>query len=121
MTKPKDVNEYISLAPKHLQAVLEELRQTIKKAAPQAEERISYGMPLYYYKGRVVYFGLFKDHIGLYAMTTEVLKEFGPDLKKYLANKGTIRLPLSQNLPFELITNMVKAQVSINESSKAKI
>ena len=60
MKPVKDVDEYIALAPKEVQAKLKELRATIMAAAPNAQERISYGMPYYYYKGRLVYFGLSK-------------------------------------------------------------
>jgi uncharacterized protein YdhG (YjbR/CyaY superfamily) len=74
--KPANVDEYIAQAPKELQARLEELRATIKAAAPDAEERISYGMPYYKYKGRLVYFQLWKEHIGVYALAASVLEKY---------------------------------------------
>jgi uncharacterized protein YdhG (YjbR/CyaY superfamily) len=74
MKKAKDVDEYIAKAPKEVRGKLKELRAIIKSAAPKAEERISYGMPYYRYKGRLVYFRLSRAHIGLY-VPTPVIEE----------------------------------------------
>jgi uncharacterized protein YdhG (YjbR/CyaY superfamily) len=107
----KDVDEYVALAPKEVQARLQELRATVKAAAPDAEERISYGMPYYYYKGRLIYFSLWKKHIGLYALSTPVLEEHESELRGYVTPKGTVQLPLDEKLPVDLISRLVKAQV----------
>jgi uncharacterized protein YdhG (YjbR/CyaY superfamily) len=117
--KPANVDEYVSLAPKELQGRLSELRATIKAAAPNAQERISYGMPYYEYKGRLVYFQLWKKHIGLYALTTPI-EEHESELKGYVTSKGTIRFPLNEKLPLALIKRLVKAQVKTNEEAAKK-
>ena len=82
MKPVKDVDEYIALAPKEVQAKLKKLRATIMAAAPNAQERISYGMPYYYYKGRLVYFQLWPKHIGIYALAKPVLEEYQSELER---------------------------------------
>lgn len=117
MKSVKDVDEYIASAPKDVQKKLKQLRNAIKSVAPNVQERISYGMPYYSYKGRLAYFAFAKKHIGLYAMppTTEVFKY---ELKGYETAKATIRFPLDKELPIPLIKRMVKAQVKRNTESK---
>ncbi len=117
MKKPKDVDTYIAAVPKEMQAKLNQLRAVIRKAAPDAEERISYGMPYYSYKGRLAYFQLSKNHIGLY-IPTPVIEEHKKELKDYEAAKATVRFPLDKKLPVELITKLVKARLRKNESAK---
>ena len=94
---------------------LEELRETIKSAAPAAVERISYGMPYYDYKGRLAYFGLAKAHIGLY-IPTPIVSEFKIELSAYKTTEATIRLPLDKKLPRALIKKMIKARMKMNEA-----
>jgi len=115
----RNVDEYVALAPKELQGRLNELRATIRAAAPNAQERISYGMPYYEYKGRLVYFQLWKKHIGLYALTTPT-EEHETELKGYVTSKGTIRFPLNKKLPLALIKRLVKAQVRANDEAEKK-
>src|SRR5690348_16017930 len=101
MAPVKNVDEYIAQAPETERSRLKELRATILAAAPKAEERISYGMPSYHYKGRLLYFQLWKKHIGLYGVAlTEARKK---ELARYLGDKGSIRLPLAEPLPVKLI------------------
>lgn len=120
MKHPKDVDEYIALSPKEVQDKLKELREIIKSTAPKAEEYISYGMPYYYYKGRLVYFGLSKKHIGLY-IPTPIIEEHKSELKRYETTKATIRFPLDERLPAMLIKKLVKARINkINELDKEK-
>ncbi len=116
MKKAKDVDEYIANAPKEVQGKLRELRATIKAAAPDAQEKISYGMPYYGYKGRLVYFAYAKHHIGLYAMPPIVQSYLG-ELKKYQTAKATIRFPLNEELPISLIKKLVKAGVKRNDEA----
>ena len=97
---------------------LNELRAAIKAAAPDAEEHISYGMPSYHYKGRLVYFSLWKKHIGVYGLTSPVLEAHQSELKGLVTPKGTIQFPLSEKLPLELIQKLVQAQVKQNVSSE---
>ena len=115
MKKAKDVDEYIAKAPKEVRGKLKELRAIIKSAAPKAEERISYGMPYYRYKGRLVYFRLSRAHIGLY-VPTPVIEEHKSELKDYETAKATVRFPLEAKLPLALIKKLVKARVKKNEA-----
>ena len=116
--KPKDVDEFIKNAPKDLQPKLKKLRATIKTAAPEAKEGISYGMPYYHYKGRLVYFNLWKDHIGLYGAIESVIEDHKNELKGYVTSKGTIQFPLDKKLPLGLIKKLVKAQTMKNDEAK---
>lgn len=115
MPKPKDVSTYLAAAPKQAQGKLKELRAAIRKAAPDAQERISYGMPYYHYNGRLVYFRLAKNHIGLY-IPPPILKDFKNELKGYETAKSTLRLPLKKKLPIALIKKLVKARMQHNDA-----
>ena len=117
--KPKNVDSYIAGCPKELQGKLEELREIIKKTAPAAEEKISYGMPYYAYKGRLAYFQLWKEHIGLY-LPTPVIQEHAKELKDYETAKATVRFPLDKKLPVALIRKLIKARMKKNEAGKKK-
>ena len=114
MKPPKNVDEYIAQAPEEAQEKLQELRAAIKTAAPEAEERISYGMPYYYYKGRLVYFQLWKKHIGFY-VPTPVVEEYKSELQGYETTDATIRFPLNEKLPLDLIKKLVEARVKKND------
>jgi uncharacterized protein YdhG (YjbR/CyaY superfamily) len=120
MERVKDVDDYIANAPKEVQGRLKELRATIIAAAPNAQERISYGMPFYEYKGRLVYFQLWKKHIGIYALATPVLEEHKSELKGYVTAKGTVRLPLDEELPIALIKKLITAQVKEKDEAETK-
>lgn len=117
--KPKTVDEYIAQAPKDVQGKLRQLRSFIKAAAPKAEEKLSYGMPYYGYKGRLAYFAYAKKHVGLYVMPPTV-EEHKDELKKYKTAKSTVRFPLDQELPSSLITKLIKVGVKRNEEKKSK-
>jgi len=119
MKPAKNVDEYIAQAPKEVQEKLKELRAVIRATAPGAEERISYGMPYYDYKGRLVYFQLWKKHIGFY-IPTPVVEEHQSELKGYETTKATIRFPLDEKLPLALIKKLVKARVKMNEEAEQK-
>lgn len=114
---PRDVDEYIASAPKEAQAKLRELRAAIREVAPTAVERISYGMPYYDYRGRLVYFRLAKAHIGLY-IPTPVIEEHNKELVDYENAKATVRFPLDKKLPITLIKRLVKARMRKNETKK---
>jgi uncharacterized protein YdhG (YjbR/CyaY superfamily) len=117
MDAVKSVDDYIALAPTESRERLEALRAAIKMAAPDAEERISYGMPHYHYKGRLVYFSLWKKHIGMYALATSVLEAHKDELKGKVTEKGTVQFPLDEQLPVDLIQRLVKAQVKQNDEA----
>ncbi len=115
---PKNVDEYIAIAPKEVRGKLKEIRKMIKEVAPDAEEKISYGMPYYGYHGRLAYFAYFKDHISLFAMPP-IVKDHAKELKRYKTATATIRFPLNEKLPIALIKKLIRAGVQNNES-KAK-
>jgi uncharacterized protein YdhG (YjbR/CyaY superfamily) len=112
---PKDVDEYIAGTPKEVKEKLVELRAAIREVAPTAVERISYGIPYYDYKGRLVWFGLAKAHIGLY-IRPPVIEEHKSELEGYETTKSTVRLPLNKQLPIALIKKLVKARMKKNEA-----
>ena len=116
---PKDVDSYISAAPKEVRAKLRELRAAIRAVARKAEERISYGMPYYGYKGRLAYFRLAKAHIGLY-IPTPVIEEHKSELRDYETAKATVRFPIGKPLPVALIRKLVNARVAKNEGARKK-
>jgi uncharacterized protein YdhG (YjbR/CyaY superfamily) len=111
------VDAYIAAAPKAAQPRLRQLRKLIKDAAPEAAERLSYGMPYYDYRGRLIYFSAFKNHIGVYPVG-EAAKH--RDLSKYMTGKGTYRFPLDEPMPMELIRKLVEARVKKNEGATQK-
>ena len=112
--KPKNVDSYIAKAPKEFQGKLKQIRATIKAVAPKADERISYGMPYYEYRGRLAYFLLAKAHIGLY-LTPPIIEEHKKELKSYQTAKATVRFPLDKKLPIVLIKKLIKARMKRNE------
>jgi len=117
--KPKDVDAYIASAPKEVQGKLKELRAAIKDAAPEAVEKISYGMPYYAYKGRLAYFRHWKEHIGLY-IPPPVVAEHAGDLSIYKTAKATVQFPLDKKLPVGLIKKLIKARLRLNEAGRKK-
>ncbi len=114
MLKATSVDAYIAAAPKELQHKLTELRTAIRETAPEAVERISYGMPYYAYKGRLVYFALSKHHIGVY-IPTPVIEDHKNELAGYDISRATIRLPLDKKLPLALIKKLIKDRMKRNE------
>ena len=116
---PLNVDSYIAAQPVAVQSVLQQLRQAIKKAAPNAEEVISYQMPAYKQKGILVYFAAWKEHIGFYPASAGV-SNFSDKLAKYNTSKGTIQFPLTGKLPLKLIADIVKFRVKENEAKALK-
>jgi uncharacterized protein YdhG (YjbR/CyaY superfamily) len=116
-----DMNDYLNGFPKDVQALLQQVRNTIKKAAPGAEERISYGIPAFNLNNRyLIYFAGFKKHISVYPAPRES-EEFKEKLAKYKGGKGTVQFPLDKPLPLGLITQIVKFKVKENkEKSELK-
>jgi len=117
---PKNMDDYIAGYPKNVQDILEKIRMTIRKAAPDAEETIKYQIPTFTLKGNLVHFGAFKDHIGFFP-TPSAIKKFKNELAAYEGAKGTVRFPLDRPIPFGLIGKIVKFRVKENlERAKAK-
>lgn len=112
-TKPNTIHEYIAEFPKDIQVILEEIRATIKKAAPEAEETIKYGMPTFTLNGNLVHFGAFKKHIGFYPVPRNV-EAFEEDLALYKGEKATAQFPLNKPMPLDLISRIVVHNVKEN-------
>ncbi|MCC9073383.1 DUF1801 domain-containing protein [Flavobacterium sp. F-65] len=111
--KSKTIDEYIAGFPSETQQILEQVRQTIKKAAPDAEEKISYVIPTFTLNGNLVHFAAFKNHIGFYAMPTGN-EAFQEELATYKAGKGSIQFPIDKPMPLDLITKIVNFRVKEN-------
>jgi uncharacterized protein YdhG (YjbR/CyaY superfamily) len=109
--KYSNIDEYISGYPEDVQVTLEKLRQVIKKAAPGAQEAISYGMPAFKLNRVLVYFAAQKSHIGFYP-TSSGISAFKSELSSYDTSKGTVRFPFSRPLPFKLIEKIVKFRLN---------
>lgn len=108
------VDEYISTFPKDVQKILEEVRGTIKAAAPEAEEKISYGIPAFTLNGKyLIYFAGWKNHISIYPIPSGS-EAFNKQVSKYVDGKGTLKFPLDKPLPMKLITKIVKYRVAEN-------
>jgi len=119
-TAPKTIDEYIAAFPHDVQDILEKIRMTIRKAAPEAEETISYQMPTFTLRGHyLVYFAAFKKHIGFYPAPIGNA-EFEQELSVYGAGKGTVKFPLDQPIPFDLISKIVKFRAKENLERTAK-
>lgn len=113
MTTPKSIDQYIAGFPKDVQAILKKVRTTIRKAAPGAEESISYGIPTFKLNGRpLIYFAGHKSHIGLYPMTADIKKKFKKELSGYEGGKGTLKFPLDEPIQYALISRLVKFRVT---------
>ncbi|NCB41655.1 MAG: DUF4256 family protein [Clostridia bacterium] len=107
------VDEYIMQFPDEVQEILRKLRQSIKEAAPEAEEKISYQMPTYYFHGNLVHFAAYKKHIGFYPAPSGV-EAFQKELSVYKGAKGSVQFPISDSIPFALIKRIVEFRVKEN-------
>lgn len=107
------VDDYLASQPEAVQEVLGRVRRAIRNAVPQAQERISYGMPTYSLNGkRLLHFAVWKQHYSLYAATEQVVKAFREELASYGIGKGTIRFPISDPVPAKLIERIAKFRVN---------
>ncbi len=117
---PKDIDEYIAGFPPSIQEILQKIRLTIRGAAPEAQETISYRMPTFTLKGNLVHFAAFKNHIGFYPTPTGT-ERFREELSVYKGGKGSIRFPLDHPIPYDLIRRIVEFRVQENlEKAKAR-
>lgn len=107
------IDEYISSCPVEIQKTLQELREVIKAAAPDAVERIAYQMPTFALKGNLVHFAAFKNHIGLYP-TPGGIEVFKEELAVYKSSKGAVQFPIDKPLPMDLIRRIVEYRVAEN-------
>lgn len=113
------VDAYIAAFPPAVQKALQQLRAAIRRAAPVAQEKISYGMPAFELNGNLVYFAGYKNHIGFYATPTGHAA-FAKELARYKTGKGSVQFPLAEPLPIRLIEKMVEFRVKENLSKKNK-
>ena len=116
-TAPKDIDEYIAGFPDDIQVILQKIRATIRRAAPDAEEAIKYQMPTFVLKGNLVHFAAFKHHIGLYP-TPSGIETFKKELAAYQSSKGAVQFPLDKPIPYGLIGRIVKYRVKENLEKK---
>lgn len=118
-TSFSSVDEYIATFPEKTQKILEELRLTIKAAAPQAEEKISYNIPAFTLDGKyLIYFAGWKNHISIYPIPTGS-ESFNKKVSEFAAGKGTLKFPIDRPLPLGLITEMVEFRIAENLAKSA--
>jgi uncharacterized protein YdhG (YjbR/CyaY superfamily) len=119
-TAPQNIDEYIAGFPAEVQKILEKIRRTIRKAAPDAEEAISYQIPAFKLNGNLIFFAAYKNHIGLYP-APRGSEEFKEELASYEGGKGTVQFPLDKPIPYDLISRITKFRVMQNlEKAEAK-
>lgn len=116
-----NIDEYIAGYPDNVQAIMQKLRVTIKRAAPKAEETIKYGMPTFMLNGNLVYFAGAKKHIGFYPVPSTGSDKFNQELAPFRAAKSSLQFPFDKPVPYGLISRIVKLRVKENaERAKAK-
>ena len=117
---PTNTDAYIAGFPADVQIILKQVRATIKKATPDAEETISYGMPAFKLNGKLlVYFAGYKNHIGFYATPTGHAK-FEKELSGYKQGKGSVQFLLNEPIPFDLIAKIVAFRVTESEAKPSR-
>jgi uncharacterized protein YdhG (YjbR/CyaY superfamily) len=109
----QNIDEYIAVFPKDVQDILEKLRVTIRKAAPEAKETINYAIPTFTLEGNLVHFAAFKNHIGFYPAPSGI-EAFKKELSIYEGAKGSVQFPMDKPLPLSLVTKIVKFRVKEN-------
>ncbi len=118
MEKYNTIDAYITQFTPEVQEQLQQLRCIIQRAAPEATERISYGIPTFYLEGNLVHFAAWNAHIGFYP-APEAINVFKDDLAAYTIAKGSVHLPLDQPLPVRLIERIVQFREAENRNKKA--
>jgi len=118
----RSVDEYIASQPESAQGILQSVRAVVRRALPRAEEVISYQIPAFKVDGSaVIYFAGWKAHYSLYPITEKAQAAFKRELASYKMSKGTVRFPLSERIPVELIGDLAKFRASeVAERSKVK-
>ena len=114
------IDAYIMQFPADIQATLRQLRETIHTAAPDATEKISYGIPTFYLHGNLVHFAAYRSHIGFYPASSGITA-FAQELSAYKTSRGTVQFPLGQPLPLELIQKIVAFRVTENLTEAKKV
>lgn len=117
----KDVDKYLAGIPQPARSTLTKVRAAIRAAAPrEATETISYQIPTFTYKGRLVAFAAFSDHCSFFPMSTAVMRAYKKELKAFEKSTGTIRFPVDRPLSAALVKKLVKARVAQNELKKSR-
>jgi uncharacterized protein YdhG (YjbR/CyaY superfamily) len=114
---PKTIDGYIAGFPHDIQAILEQIRATIKRAAPDAQEAIAYHMPTFKQHGYLIFFAAFKRHIGMYGNVGAAIETFKDELSAYATPKGALKFPYDQPIPLDLIGKIVALRVAENLAS----
>lgn len=112
-----EVDKYLKALPEDQRETLEKLRKTILSVAKGAEEKISYGMPTVYYKGNLVHYAAFTNHMSLFGASAFMTKELKSELEGYKTSKGTIQFTVEKPLPVSLVKRIVKARMHENEAN----
>ena len=115
---PETVDAYIAGFPPEVRAVLRKIRATIRKAAPEAAEKISWGMPAYTQDGMLTFFAAFEKHVSVFP-GPEGIEKFKKELAPYSTSKGTVRFPLGTPVPFGLIARIVRFRAKENRARAA--
>lgn len=117
-TKAENIDDYMLQFPKDIQKLLKQMRSTIKKTAPKAEEAMKYGIPTFVLNGNLVHFAAYKNHIGFYPAPSGLLA-FKKEIARYKSSKGAVQFPIEEPLPLDLISKIIKFRVAEN-SAKSK-
>ena len=115
---PQNIDEYIAGFPQDVQDKLIKLRATIRQAAPEAQEKISYQMPTFFLEGNLVHFAAYKNHIGFYPAPTGI-ERFKEPLSVYKGAKGSVQFPLDKPIPYELVSEITAYRVQENLAKAA--
>ncbi|NMC52473.1 MAG: hypothetical protein GYA48_02420 [Chloroflexi bacterium] len=115
---PLTIDAYIAGCPAEVQALLQNIRETIRQAAPEAQEKISYGMPTFFLHGNLVHFAAHKKHIGFYPAPSGI-ETFAEALAPYETSKGAVQFPLERSIPFDLIREITLFRVGENQAKAA--
>lgn len=115
----RTIDEYIRTFSKDVQVILEKIRQTIRKTAPEALEVISYQMPAFKQNGVLVYFAAYKHHIGFYP-TSSGIEAFKNELAYYKSSKGSVQFPLDQPIPYELVKKIIQFRLKEDKNKLMK-
>jgi uncharacterized protein YdhG (YjbR/CyaY superfamily) len=118
---PKTANEYLATLTEPARSTLKKVRAAIRAAAPaEASEVISYGIPMFKYKGMLIGYAAFPKHCSLFLATSSLLKQFKKELSRYQTSKGTIRFPTDKPLPVSLVKKIVKARAAQNDENQRR-
>jgi uncharacterized protein YdhG (YjbR/CyaY superfamily) len=115
----KTIDGYIKTFPEDIQSILEKMRQTIRKAAPEAVEAISYQIPTFKLNGNLVHFAAFKKHIGFYP-TSSGIEAFKKELSPYKGARGSVQFPIDKPIPYDLVKKIVIFRVKENLKKRDK-